>query len=65
LARKLTGKGVRRAQLDNIALVPASILDIYQSIANTLPQGSVLICDAPAKPRLQAILAQVASLFLR
>lgn len=58
---------IRNARLDNIALVPASLLigekDKYQTITNNLPKGSVLICDTPAKPRLQAILTKVASFF--
>jgi hypothetical protein len=59
-------KAIRKARLDNLALVSANMLplkDSYQPIANNLPQGSVLICDAPAKPRLQAILSNVAQFF--
>ena len=57
-------KAVRRARLDNVALVPASLLPRkgkYQTIANNLPQGGVLICQTNKKPRLRAILARVAS----
>ncbi len=57
---------VRHAKLDNIALVPASMLPLkgtYRPIANKLPKGSVLICDTPAKPKLQAILTKVATFF--
>jgi hypothetical protein len=60
-------KAVRQARLDNIALVPASLLPRkgkYQRIANNLPKGGVLICQTDKKPRLRAILARVAS-FLR
>ncbi len=56
---------VKKARLDNIALVPASLLCLkatYQPIANTLPRGSVLC--VPQTKRQQKILAQVAS-FLR
>jgi hypothetical protein len=60
-------KAVRNARLDNIALVPASLLPKkgkYQTIANNLPKGGVLICQTDKKPRLSAILAKVES-FLR
>ena len=60
-------KAVRRARLDNVALVPASLLPRkgkYQKIANNLPKGGVLICQTDKKPRLRAILTKVAS-FLR
>jgi len=56
---------LKKARLDNIALVPASLLSlkgIYQPIANTLPKGSVLC--VPQTQRQQKILANVAS-FLR
>lgn len=39
-------KSVRRAQLDNLALVPASLLlfrSEWQRLANQLPQGEVLM----------------------
>jgi hypothetical protein len=60
-------KALKRAKLDNVALVPASLLPRkgkYQTIANNLPTGGVLICQTDKKPRLRAILARVAS-FLR
>ena len=60
-------RAVRKARLDNVALVPASLLPRkgkYQTIANNLPKGGVLICQTDKKPRLRAILARVAS-FLR
>ena len=56
---------LKKARLDNIALVPASLLSLkgtYQPIANTLPKGSVLC--VPQTQRQQKILAKVAS-FLR
>ncbi len=47
-------RAIRKAKLDNIALVPASLLfqkGKYQTIANNLPGQGVLICqvceDAP------------------
>ncbi len=54
---------VRRARLDNVALVPASLLPRkgkYQKIANNLPTGGVLICQTHKKQRIAHILAQVA-----
>ncbi len=57
---------IRNAKMDNIVLVPASLLPLkgmYQPIANSLPTGSVLICDTAVKPRLQAILTRVAAFF--
>ncbi len=51
--------------MDNIALVPASLLvgenNKYQTIINNLPKGSVLICETPQKPRISRILEQVAA----
>ncbi len=58
-------KAVRHARLDNIALVPASLLvhkQKYKSIANQLPTGGVLICS-PTLPRQQKILSAAASFF--
>src|SRR5438270_548874 len=55
-----------KARLDNIALVPASLLHLrstYQPIANTLPKGSILLVET-ASPRQKRILEKVAS-FLR
>jgi hypothetical protein len=59
-------RAVRKARLDNITLVPASLLPRkgkYQAIANNLPKGSILLCAAPAKPKLQAIMIKVAAFF--
>ncbi len=60
-------KGLKRARLDNLALVPASLLthkDKYQTITGNLPKGSILICETAQKPRISKILEQVAE-FLR
>jgi len=60
-------KAIKQAQLDNISLVPASLLTHkgkYQTITNNLPVGGVLICETPQKPRISRILSQVAT-FLR
>ena len=59
-------RAVRRARLDNIALVPASLLPRkgkYQTIANNLPKGGVLICQTEQKHRISAILENVAAFF--
>jgi len=50
----------RKVKLDNVALVPASLLpykEQWQQIANELPTGSVLVCvpmdeDQPRPPYL-------------
>ncbi len=43
----------RKPRLDNVALVPASLLpfkEIYQRVANSMPSGSILIVlPGPAK----------------
>jgi hypothetical protein len=59
-------RAVRHARLDNIALVPASLLPKkgkYQTIANNLPTGGVLICQAQKKQRIARILERVARFF--
>jgi hypothetical protein len=59
-------RAIQRARLDNLALVPASMLPLkgaYQPLANTLPEGSVLICDNAPGQRIRAILAKVATFF--
>ncbi len=55
---------LKKARLDNIALVPASLLKnkaIYQLIANSLPTGSVLA--VPGTLRQQKIIVKVTSFF--
>jgi len=57
---------VKAARLDNIALVPASLLtskDSYQNVANTLPNGSILLVQTQS-PRQKRILGKVTA-FLR
>jgi len=59
-------KALRRAKLDNIALVPASLLfqkGKYQTIANNLPGRGVLICETNNKERISHILDSVAAFF--
>src|SRR5207244_11449207 len=48
---------LKKARLDNIALVPASLLTLktaYTELANTLPKGSIL-CVQTASPRHKRI----------
>ena len=55
---------LKKARLDNIALVPASLLknkEIYQLIANSLPTGSVLA--VPGTLSQQKIISKVTSFF--
>ncbi len=59
-------KAVRKARLDNIALVPASLLfqkGKYQTIANNLPGQGVLICETHKKGQTSHILERVATFF--
>ena len=58
-------RALRKAKLDNIALVPASLLpfkDTYQFFANTLPQGTIL-CVQSTNPRHKKILENVTAFF--
>jgi hypothetical protein len=59
-------RSVRKARLDNIALVPASLLPRkgkYQRIANNLPTGGILICQTDKRERISRILVRVARYF--
>jgi spermidine synthase len=59
-------EALRKAKLDNIALVPASFLfrkEKYRAIANNLPDQGVLICQTEKKERLSSILEHVADFF--
>jgi hypothetical protein len=59
-------RAIRMARLDNIALVPASLLSQkgkYQTIANNLPGQGVLICETDKKERITTILERVAAFF--
>ena len=59
-------RAIRKARLDNIALVPASLLfqkGKYQTIANNLPGQGVLICQTEKKERISRILEDVAAYF--
>jgi len=55
---------LKKVRLDNIALVPASLLPLketYMSLANTYPAGSVLCIQGTQ--RQQKIMAKVTSFF--
>jgi hypothetical protein len=55
-----------RARLDNIAIVPASMLPLPQTLkeqVNTLPKGGVFLCYAQGNSRQQKILARVEETF--
>jgi hypothetical protein len=59
-------KAVRNARLDNIALVPASLLPKkgkYQTLANNLPGQGVLLCQIDNTERITDILEHVAAFF--
>jgi hypothetical protein len=55
-------RALLRAQLDNIAIVPASMLPLkalWQRVANQLPQGGVLLCHSPKNARQTKLLERV------
>jgi hypothetical protein len=55
-----------KARLDNIAIVPASMLPLTQTLkekVNTLPQGAVFLCYAEENSRQKKILARVGETF--
>lgn len=58
-------RSLRKARLDNLALVPASLLPYknqWQRLANGLPEGDILICLPPTQNRQRKALETVASL---
>jgi hypothetical protein len=59
-------KALLKARLDNIAIVPASMLGLktlWQKAANTLPQGGVLLCHSRQNTRQRKILERVEETF--
>ena len=59
-------QAILNARLDNIAIVPASLLGLkalWQTAANTLPQGGVLLCHSEKNPRQRKILERVGETF--
>lgn len=58
---------LRRAKLDNLAPVPASLLPFkaqWQPLANRMPQGGVLIC-LPSAPSPQRRVLQTVTALLQ
>ena len=65
---KLTNppKALLKAKLDNIAIVPASMLplkSLWQMAANTLPRGGVLLCHSQQNSRQRKLLERVEEMF--
>jgi hypothetical protein len=59
-------KALLKARLDNIAIVPASMLPFQktlQELINTLPQGAVFLCHAAENPRQRKLLERVEEAF--
>jgi hypothetical protein len=65
---KLTNppKAFLKTRLDNIAIVPASMLplkSLWQMAANTLPRGGVLLCHSQQNSRQRKLLERVEETF--
>jgi hypothetical protein len=59
-------KALLKARLDNIAIVPASMLPLTQTLkekVNTLPKGGVFLCYAPENSRQRNLLERVGETF--
>ena len=59
-------EAIRKARLDNIAIVPASLLGLkalWQTAANTMPQGGVLLCHSRENSRQRKLLERVGETF--
>jgi hypothetical protein len=59
-------KALLKARMDNIAIVPASILPLTQIVkekVNTLPKGGVFLCYAKENTRQRKILERVEETF--
>jgi hypothetical protein len=59
-------KVLQNARLDNIAIVPASLLGVkalWQTAANTLPQGGVLLCHTQQNTRQRKLLERIGETF--
>ena len=59
-------KALLKARMDNIAIVPASMLPLTETLKeriNTLPQGAVFLCYAEENSRQRKILARVEETF--
>ena len=59
-------KALLKARMDNIAIVPASMLglkSLWQMAANTLPQGGVLLCHSQQNTRQKKLLERIGETF--
>jgi hypothetical protein len=59
-------KALLKARMDNIAIVPASMLPLTETLkekVNTLPQGAVFLCYAEENSRQRKILERVEETF--
>jgi len=59
-------KAILKARLDNIAIVPASMLpmkETLQELINALPQGAVFLCHAEENTRQRKVLERVEETF--
>ena len=59
-------KALFKARLDNIAIVPASMLPLSRTLkekVNTLPKGGVFLCYAKENSRQRRILERVEETF--
>ena len=59
-------KALLKARLDNIAIVPASMLPLTQTLkekVNTLPKGAVFLCYAKENTRQRKLLERVEETF--
>jgi hypothetical protein len=57
---------ILNARLDNIAIVPASMLGmkaLWQTAANTLPKGGVLLCHTQQNTRQRRLLERIGETF--
>jgi hypothetical protein len=59
-------KALLKARLDNIAIVPASMLPLTETLkekVNTLPRGGVVLCYAAENTRQRKLLERVGETF--
>jgi hypothetical protein len=59
-------KALLKARMDNIAIVPASMLPLMETLkekVNTLPKGGVFLCYAQENSRQKKILERVGETF--
>ena len=59
-------KALLKARMDNIAIVPASMLPLTETLkerVNTLPKGGVFLCYAQENSRQKKILDRVGEAF--